>query len=140
MLNAARAQLVNSVIQPALVGGDVVLADRFFDATLAYQGYGRGGDLAAMRTVIDIAIGPCIPACTLLLDVSVETARRRLEQRGASNFFDSMGPAFAQRVRDGYLALAYAEPGRFLVLDGEAAPEDVCVRLLKELSRRGIVL
>lgn len=125
LLNAARAQLVTKVIRPALAAGAVVLADRYADATLAYQGYGRGGDLAELRAVIAIATRGLQPDRTFLLDLPIDASLGRLTARGAENFFDRMGPDFRQRVRDGFLALAAAEPRRWVVVDGSLPVEQV---------------
>jgi dTMP kinase len=125
LLNAARAQLVAQVIRPALVAGAVVLADRYADATLAYQGYGRGGDLAELRTIIAIATRGLRPDRTILLDLPIDASLKRLTTRGADNFFDRMGPEFRRRVRDGFLTLAAAEPQRWVVVDGTQSVEAV---------------
>lgn len=125
LLNAARAQLVAQVIRPALASGVVVLADRYADATLAYQGYGRGGNLQELRTVIAIATRGLQPDRTILLDLPIDASLSRLTRRGVDNFFDRMGPEFRQRVRDGFLALARAEPERWVVVDGSQAVEVV---------------
>lgn len=125
MLNAARAQLVAQVIRPALASGVTVLADRYADATLAYQGYGRGGDLDELRTIISIATRGVQPDRTILLDLPTDTSLSRLTHRGAENFFDSMGPEFRRRVRDGFLTLARAEPERWVVVDGSQSVEQV---------------
>ncbi|MGI8915790.1 MAG: dTMP kinase [Chloroflexota bacterium] len=125
LLNAARAQLVAQVIRPALANGVVVLADRYADATLAYQGYGRGGNLQELRTVIAIATRGLQADRTILLDLPIDASLSRLTTRGADNFFDRMGPEFRQRVRDGFLALAQAEPERWVVVDGSQAVEVV---------------
>jgi dTMP kinase len=129
LLNAARAQLVAQVIRPALDARAVVLADRYADATLAYQGYGRGGDLAELRTIIAIATRGLQPDHTILLDLPIDASLDRLTTRGADNFFDSMGPEFRQRVRDGFLALAAAEPQRWVVVDGTQSVETVAERI-----------
>jgi dTMP kinase len=129
LLNAARAQLVAQVIRPALAARAVVLADRYADATLAYQGYGRGGDLAELRTIIAIATRGLQPDRTILLDLPIDASLDRLTTRGADNFFDSMGPEFRQRVRDGFLALAAAEPQRWVVVDGTQSVETVAERI-----------
>jgi dTMP kinase len=125
LLNAARAQLVAQVIRPALADGAIVLADRYADATLAYQGYGRGGDLAELRTVIAIATRGLQPDRTILLDLPIDNSRQRLTTRGADNFFDTMGPEFRQRVREGFLALAAEEPQRWVVVDATQSVEAV---------------
>lgn len=129
LLNAARAQLVARVIRPALAAGVVVLADRYADATLAYQGYGRGGDLAELRAVIAIATRGLQPDRTFLLDLPIDASVRRLTARGADNFFDRMGPDFRQRVRDGFLELARAEPQRWVVVDATQTVEAVAERI-----------
>lgn len=125
LLNAARAQLVAQVIRPALADGVIVLADRYADATLAYQGYGRGGDLAELRAVIAIATRGLQPDRTFLLDMSIEASLGRLAARGAENFFDRMGSDFRQRVRNGFLALAQAEPQRWVVINGAQSVDEV---------------
>lgn len=125
LLNAARAQLVAQVIRPALAAGVVVLADRYADATLAYQGYGRGGDLAELRIIIAIATRGLQPDRTVLLDMSIDASLGRLATRGAENFFDRIGPDFRQRVRGGFLELARAEPQRWVVINGAQSVDEV---------------
>jgi len=122
LLNASRAQLVREVIRPALARGDIVLCDRFFDSTLAYQGYGRGLDLESVRRVIDFAVGPTRPDLTLFLHVpvAVSEARRQGRQQGsepARDRMEELDRAFFERVEEGFLAVARAEPKRFRVLD-----------------------
>ena len=134
LLNAARAQLVATVIRPALARGAVVLADRYADATLAYQGYGRGTDLETLRTVIRIATGGLRPDRTILLDVPPEVGEGRLAARGAENFFDRMDLDFRRRVREGFLALARAEPARWRVVDGIGSTEQVAARIWEAVS------
>lgn len=125
LLNAARAQLVATVIRPALDAGLIVLADRYADATLAYQGYGRGGDLADLRTVIRIATRGLQPNRTILLDLPPDVSLTRLSARGAENFLDRMGPEFRQRVRSGFLELAHQEPERWRVVNAAGSVEEV---------------
>lgn len=125
MLNAARAQLVARVIRPALADGVTVLADRYADATLAYQGYGRGGDLEELQTIIRIATRGLQADRTILLDVPIDAGMQRLAARGGNNFFDRMGPEFRQRVRDGFLTLARAEPERWIVIDATRSVDEV---------------
>jgi len=81
LINASRAQLLADVIRPALAQGRIVLCDRYIDSTLAYQGYGRELDLAAVRGICDLATGGLYPDATFLVDVSVETSRRRVDDR-----------------------------------------------------------
>lgn len=112
---AARAELVRGVIRPALAEGAVVVCDRFSDSTLAYQGYGRGLDLDAVRRLDAFATGGLRPDLTVLLDLPVEAGRER-KQRD-EDAFQREDDGFHQRVRRGYLALALEEPERWLVMD-----------------------
>jgi dTMP kinase len=125
LYSTARAQLVRDVIRPALSGGKIVIVDRFYDSTLAYQGYGHGADLAQLRAVTDFAVGDTRPNRTLLLDLPVEVAETRAATRKpgrAWDRFEAEARAFHERVRDGYRRLAAAEPERFAVI---AADRDV---------------
>ena len=119
LYSTARAQLVRDVIRPALAAGKVVIVDRFFDSTLAYQGYGHGADLAQLRAVTDFAVGDTRPDRTFLLDLPVEIAERRSASRKPGrqwDRFESEARSFHDRVRAGYLKLATDEPQRFVVI------------------------
>jgi dTMP kinase len=119
---ASRAQLVDSVIRPALERGMVVICDRFADSTVAYQGYGRGIDLDEIASANAIATRGLRPDLTVLLDLPVATGlERRLGER-APDQFEREALAFHGRVRDGFLALAAAEPDRWLVVDAAQPP------------------
>lgn len=115
---AARAELVASVIGPALAHDEIVLCDRFGDSTMAYQGYGRGVELAAIERLNDIATNGLRPDLTVLLDLPVEEGLARTGAAGRSDRFGSEDEAFHERVREGYRALATDEPDRWLVVDG----------------------
>ncbi len=122
LMNASRAQLVREVIRPALAAGEIVLCDRFYDSTIAYQGYGRGLDLKLIRGVIDFAVGDTRPRLTLFLEVSPETSAARLASRQsgqpvARDRFEEADRGFFERVAKGYQAIAAAEPGRIKVVD-----------------------
>ena len=123
LVNASRAQLVAETIKPALRAGRTVLCDRYADATLAYQGYGRGLDLATLRLLCDSATGGLLPDKTLLVDLAVDEALTRLEQRAgeAIDRLEREDAGFHRRVREGYLSLA-ASDRRFVVLDGRRSP------------------
>ncbi len=115
--SAARAELVATVIQPALEGGaSLVLCDRFTDSTVAYQGYGRGLDLDTIAAVNRAATGGLVPDLTVLLDVATETALTR--QADGSDYLEREAKEFHERVRTGFLRCAEKEPERWLVLDG----------------------
>lgn len=123
---AARAELVAQIIRPALANGCIVLCDRFTDSTLAYQGYGRGLDLAALRALNDLATGCLTPDRTLLFDLPVaEGLRRRHAAPDAITRLDAESVAFHERVAAGYRALAAAEAGRWRVVDATRPIEDV---------------
>ncbi len=113
---AARAELVRLQLRPALDAGQVVICDRFSDSTLAYQGYGRGLDLAAIRPLDAFATGGLVPDLTLLLDLPLEAGLAR--RTGGADAIERQEAAFHERVRQSYLALAAAAPERWLVLDG----------------------
>ena len=129
---AARAQHVRETILPALEEGQWVLCDRFADATLAYQGFGRGLDAAFIRTLNDFSALSLTPDMTLLFDIPVEAGLERARKRitgirpeAAEDRFEQEDPAFHRRIRQGYLTLAAAEPDRFRIIDGAADAETV---------------
>jgi dTMP kinase len=131
LYSAARAQNTAEVIRPALEAGRIVLADRYFDSTLAYQGHGHGVSLDAIREVTRLAVGSCIPDRTFLLDIPVEIGLGRSEWRSAHRWdrFEVLDHDFHERVREGYRRLAAAEPGRWVVIkadrDADAIANDV---------------
>src|SRR5438876_720392 len=128
LINASRAQLVREVIRPALAAGEVVLCDRFFDSTTAYQGYGRQLDLPGVQRIIDLAVGDTRPDLTLLLllPVSMSEARRCARQAGGPAVRDRMEEAdraFFSRVERGYREIARAEPRRVRMIDATQSVE-----------------
>jgi dTMP kinase len=130
LMNASRAQLVQQEIRPALANGVVVLCDRFYDSSLAYQGHGRGLDLVKVQKAIDLAIGGTKPNLTLLLDISLSVSQARVSGRQQStgegqDQFDESGAKFFERVHAGFHALAKEEPGRYQVIDGAQPPDAV---------------
>ncbi|HUM69584.1 MAG TPA: dTMP kinase [Chloroflexota bacterium] len=134
LYSASRAQLVWEVIRPSLTAGMVVLCDRFYDSTLAYQGYGRGLDLTALHQIAHFANGGLKPDLTLLLDIDVETGLARRTNGGVEmNRLDLETVAFHQRVRQGYYQLAAQEPSRWVIIDADRPPEAV------QADLRGIV-
>jgi dTMP kinase len=131
LMNASRAQLVRETIRPALAVGEIVLCDRFYDSTTAYQGYGRGLDLALVKSVIDFAVGDTRPNLTLLLHVLPEVSAERLQSRQSTLPFvrdriEEGDKYFFERVAQGYEAIAAAEPNRVRVVSGAGAIEVVC--------------
>lgn len=137
---ASRAHLVETVIRPALARDEWVLADRFTDSTLAYQGFGRGFALDELRRLNHFATGGLVPDLTILLDVDGDGRHRRLGQRRAAgkenDRFEQEPDEFHRRLRQGYQELAAADPGRFLVLSTNRAVEDVAAAIRGEVARR----
>ena len=130
LMNASRAQLVQEVIRPALAKGAVVLCDRFYDSSLAYQGFGRGLDLAKVQQAIDLAVGDTKPNLTLLLDIPLSVSQARVSDRHQStgeiqDQFDESGAKFFERVLDGFHTLAKAEPARFRIINGNQSLDTV---------------
>ncbi|MEA2666236.1 MAG: dTMP kinase [Candidatus Eremiobacteraeota bacterium] len=121
LLNASRAQLVGELIQPALKAGRTILCDRFFDATVAYQGFGRGLDVESLLELCLVATRRIAPDLTFLVDVPVEVSAARVRARGEADRLEREGAAFHARVREGYLQLAQRF-GRIVVLDGTLPP------------------
>lgn len=133
MMLAARAIHVDAVIEPALRAGSWVVCDRYADATLAYQGGGRGADAALLRRLSQAVQGNAVPDLTLLLDAPVDVGLARISGR-AHDHFEREGRRFFERVRRAYLDLANAEPVRIRVVDAAGAREDVERRVLEELE------
>lgn len=145
-----RAEHRARTIGPALERGAFVVCDRYSDATLAYQGHGRGLALDAVAGVCRLAEQGATPHATVLLDLPVEVALARVAARtraalalssshlegSAPSRFDQAPPAYHERVREGYHALAAAEPDRFLVVDATEGVSEVASRILEGLARR----
>jgi dTMP kinase len=136
LYSASRAQHVDEVIRPAIEAGDVVVCDRYATSTLAYQGYGSGMDRDLLTRIQDWATGGLKPDLVVLLDVSVETGLARRAAGSAAELTrwedeSRHDRAFHQRVREGYLEMAAADPGRWVVLDGSGEVEAVA----EEVSR-----
>ncbi len=138
---AARAQLVDQVIIPALRAGTIVVTDRFSDSTFAYQIFGRGLPAQIVRRVNAFAADQIRPDLTFLVDLEVSAARGRLKQ--TKDRMEASAVRFHQAVRRGFLAIAKAEPRRVKVLDGRLSPEAVFESVRADttalLKRRGFV-
>lgn len=135
---AARAELVRDVIRPALERGELVICDRFYDSTLAYQGYGRGLGANKMDGLLQWAVGETKPDLTILVDLPAELALRRQRGRdlGSADRIEAEGTTFMAKVRTGFLALAAAEPQRFLLLDGVLPEEELFNELICRIKQR----
>ena len=132
---AARMDHVAMLIRPALARGAVVICDRFYDSTMAYQSYGQGVALADVRALI--ALLRLTPDITFLLELSETEAKKRITIRaGGTDRYEEMDEAFFTRVRDGFRAMAAAEPARFIKIDASPAPEAVVASLRQALRER----
>lgn len=134
LMNASRAQLVREIIRPALTAGEVVVCDRFYDSTTAYQGYGRELDLSLVKSVIDFAVGDTRPNLTLLLQVPPHVSAERLRSRQSTLPFardriEEADQKFFARVAEGYQALAAAETNRIRVVDSAGPVENVSAKI-----------
>jgi dTMP kinase len=137
LFSAARAQLLAEVIRPALERGDTVVCDRYATSTMAYQGYGSGLDIDALRSLQDWATGGLEPDLVVLLDIPVQVglARRQAGRSDEMTRFEDGARhdlAFHERVRAGYREMATADPGRWIVVDGSGPVDDIA----EEVARR----
>ncbi len=137
---ASRAQLVREKLEPLLESGVTVIADRFLDSTVVYQGLARGLDAQEVRRINDFAVGSCRPDLTFVLDVETELARRRVLQdanrEAQHDRMESEALPFYERVRQGYLELASREPERMIVLDGSREADGVEDAIWQTLNER----
>jgi len=141
LMNASRAQLVREVIRPALNAGEIVICDRFYDSTTAYQGYGRQLDLKMVKAIIDVAVGETRPDITLLFVVPHEiTADRLLKRQSTLPFMrdriEEADRSFFERVAKGYQAIAAAEPQRIHPINASGSVEDMKSAIWKLLQGR----
>lgn len=136
---AARAQLVEQVIKPALLDGKIVLCDRYGDSTIAYQGYGHGLDLNQLRQMLDFATDHLKPDLTILMDLDVKTGLTRKKAEDEWNRLDAYEVRFHERVREGYLKLVGEEPERWQIVDAsqgiDAVQEDLFKIILDALNK-----
>lgn len=136
LYSASRAQLVAELILPALETGKVVLCDRYFDSTYAYQGYGRGLPMEALKLITRFATQNLIPDLTLYLDISPEIGIQRRERGGdVLNRLDREALDFHQRVREGYLTLIKENPERWRVVNASGTREEVHLAIKKVLQQ-----
>jgi dTMP kinase len=117
LYQAARAQIVEQVFKPRQAKGEIVISDRYFDSTIAYQGYGHQQDLEQVRALVRYATGGLVPDLTVFLDVDVEEGLRRKKKDNEWNRLDAYTVEFHQRVRLGYLEMIRQDPDRWVVID-----------------------
>ncbi|MGC9364510.1 MAG: dTMP kinase [Fidelibacterota bacterium] len=142
LYSASRYQLTESRIIPALADGHIVICDRFYDSTTAYQGYGRGIDLDFIRRLNRVATKSLVPDLTFILDISLDERHRRLGQKSLDRL-EQEAVDFHKRVRSGFIKMAEAEPERFVLLDGHQKPRALSqqiwnhIQLIKEKKEDG---
>ncbi|RPJ23860.1 MAG: dTMP kinase [Chloroflexi bacterium] len=136
LYQAARAQIVEQVIKPRLKADGIVISDRYYDSTIAYQGYGHQQDLEQVRALVKYATGGLVPDLTVLLDVDVEEGLRRKKKENEWNRLDAYTVEFHQRVRLGYLEMVKAEPNRWVVIDAGQKWDNVQQELRKIIEMR----
>ncbi len=136
LFNAARRQLVREVIRPAMDAGTTVICARFADSTLAYQGHGAGVPLAHLRALADLATDGLVPDLTILLDLPVEAGLARKAPGDVTRFEAEFDLAFHRRVRDGFLALAAEDSGRFAVIDATLPVDQVTAAIVRAVNRQ----
>ena len=137
LYQAARAQIVEQVIRPKLAEGTIVISDRYYDSTIAYQGYGHRQDLDQVRALVRYATGGLTPDLTILLDIEVEAGLKRKTQNASEwNRLDAYDLDFHRRVRAGYLEMVRQEPKRWAVVDASRGWEEVQEGLRKVIIER----
>ena len=134
---ASRAQLVEELIRPSLAAGKIILCDRYADSTMAYQGYGHGLDREALGQLLHFATGGLKPDLTLLFDIPSEAGlRRRLSNHEEWNRMDDYALQFHERVRNGYLEMAAAEPDRYVIINADRSKEEIHKEVVLTVMRK----
>ena len=137
LYQAARAQIVEQVIKPRLAAGEIVISDRYYDSTIAYQGYGHQQDLDQVRGLVKYATGGLTPDLTILLDLDVEVGLKRKKQNESEwNRMDDHEVKFYERVRAGYLELVKHEPARWVIVNSDQKWDDVQAELKKVILKK----
>ncbi len=135
LMFAARVEHVRTVIEPALNSGKWVVSDRFYDATYAYQGYGRNIDLKRIDALKDFSIGKLVPDLTLLLDVTLEVSMDRVTKRGNKDRFENEKIDFYKKVREGYFAIADKHSHRVATIDATCSIKQVQAAIQIQLDK-----
>src|ERR1700752_1588999 len=136
LYQAARAQIVEQVIKPRLANGEIVISDRYYDSTIAYQGYGHRQDLEQVRALVKYATGGLVPDLTVLLDLDIEVGLGRKKKDNEWNRLDAYTVEFHQRVRAGYLEMGKQEQSRWVVVDAGKDGIDVQEELTNAIVGR----
>jgi len=136
LFSASRAQLVREIVIPSLNSGKIVVCDRFYDSTLAYQGYGRGIEIEKIKIVNELASGGLVPDLTFLIDIPVdEIYKRKKEKYGDFDRMERSGIEFYERVRKGYLEIAKISD-RFFIIDGQKKIDEISDQIWTIVSEK----
>ncbi|MBI1755152.1 dTMP kinase [Candidatus Azambacteria bacterium] len=135
LFNAARRQFVKEIVKPALKRGEVVLSDRFFLSTIAYQGYAEGADKEFVRSVCAKTVEGCMPKKTFLLDIGIQEMKKRLLARGGMEHdrYDQMDISFHEKVREGYLTEWEKNKSLIERINGERSEEEITQDILQRI-------
>lgn len=133
LFSAARSVLVQDLIKPALESGKIVICDRFFDSTLAYQAYGRGLDIEDVKQCNQLASNGLMPDLTFFLSVSLELSKRRMENKVQFDRFERAGDAFFNRVINGFERIAKDEPNRVFKISSENPIQEVAQQIIEKI-------
>jgi dTMP kinase len=136
LMASDRAEHVATVLEPALAAGHWVVSDRYSGSTIAYQGYGRGLAPDELDAVVRFATGGLVADLSILVDVEVEVAARRLETQRATDRLERLGAGFAARVREGFLTQAVADPEHWVVVDGTEDEETLTTHIVAAVRER----
>jgi dTMP kinase len=136
LYQAARAQFVEQIVFPHLKEGEIVISDRFYDSTFAYQGYGHRQDIKEISPIIRYAAGGLTPDLTVFFDVDVETGLSRRNGTTEWNRMDALPHDFHERVRRGYQELVKAEPERWVTVDANKSIDEVFTDLRQKVEAR----
>ncbi|MBT3180568.1 MAG: dTMP kinase [Candidatus Marinimicrobia bacterium] len=135
LMTASRAQLTQDIIIPSLNSGLIVIADRFKDSTLAYQGGGRGVDLGFLVQLNEFATYDLDPDITFFIDITSEEGRKR-QSNGDLDRIENAGLSFQEKVREQYLKLAHMFSHRFIIIDGVLSPDEIHQKIWSEIQNR----
>ena len=136
LFSASRAQVVRELIEPQLERGGIVVCDRFYDSSLAYQGYGHELDLELLRTITGFVSGGLVPDLTFLLDLTSELGLERRKHDGRWNRLDDYDLAFHERVREGYHRLAELDPDRWAQINAAQTEDEIQEQIRETVARR----
>jgi len=136
LYSASRAQLVNETIIPALNNGKIVICDRYYDSSIAYQGYGRKIDLEIINFINEL-VAPVKPDFSFFIDIEVSESNRRSDSMNhGKDRLESQGDIFFDKVRRGYLSISASEPERFIHIDGKEKPEVIAEIIWEKIAKK----